>query len=467
VTRDGVPCRPLALPDAIALAFQLQPRLRSALESIEQAARRQDIVQAAFLPVATSAYHYGGFHLGVGGEGIPLGQAGQQVAQAAQQFAQAFTFVPFTGALPVGLSINTDYEVAELRVQWLICDFGRRLGRYRQAGLAVDVAGLQADRARQTVANEVAVAYYQVLRARALGRAARDAVRRAEDELEVARKLVKGGAEVRQKVLRAQVQLAQAQRALDLTEEAQGVAVAAFNLAVGLNVSAATVVADEPAGVPPFEKTLEESLQTAVGQRREFAVAQRAIASAQEGLRIARASFAPRLVAEGSLLDFQQANPRGHADLALGLIKMEWALFEGGKRVAEKRLADSHLRDALAQAEQVADTIAFQVNQAYRQVVAARKGTDRSRPAVEDARENHRLVRARFRAGEATASDIVEAEATLTRAEQDYLNSLYDYRTALARLEYAVGVTPTHSEHPVAYPVPVLVKPEVAAKAEP
>src|SRR5262249_57111000 len=135
--------------------------------------------------------------------------------------------------------------------------------------------------ARQTVANEVAVAYFQVLRARALGRTAQEAVRRAEDDLEVARKLAKAGAEVRQKVLRAQVQLAQAQRAQDLTEEAQGVALAAFNLAVGVNVSAHTQLADEPTEVPPFGKTLEECLQTAVSQRRELAVAQQAIASAQ------------------------------------------------------------------------------------------------------------------------------------------------------------------------------------------
>src|SRR5262249_11316442 len=225
---------------------------------------------------------------------------------------------------------------------------------------------------------------------------------------EIARKLVKGGAEVREKVLRAQVQLAQARRALDQAEEAEGIAVAAFNLAVGLNVSAQTQVADEPSDVPPFEKTLAECLQTAISQRRELAVAQRAIASAQEGVQVAKADFAPRLVAESSLFDFQQANPRARTDLALGLIKLEWALFEGGKRVAEKRLADSRTREALAQADEVADTIAFQVNQAYLQVVAARKGIDRARPAVEDARESYRLVRARFRDGAATASDIVE-----------------------------------------------------------
>ena len=34
LARDGVPCQPLTLPDAIALAFRLQPRLRASLESI-------------------------------------------------------------------------------------------------------------------------------------------------------------------------------------------------------------------------------------------------------------------------------------------------------------------------------------------------------------------------------------------------------------------------------------------------
>jgi hypothetical protein len=79
-----------------------------------------------------------------------------------------FTFLPSLGAIPIGLNIDTGYELADLKLQWLICDFGRRLSRYRQAGLAADIAQLQTERAYQTVANEVAVAYYQVLRTRAL-----------------------------------------------------------------------------------------------------------------------------------------------------------------------------------------------------------------------------------------------------------------------------------------------------------
>jgi outer membrane protein TolC len=419
------------LPDAIALAFRLQPRLRASLESIQQARGKEDIAFAAFLPVLTSAYSVGGFDLNVGG--APLSVPG---------LANAFTFVPGLGALPVGLDIKTGYELAELRLQWLICDFGRRCGRYNQAGLAVDIAQLQTERAYQTVANDVAAAYYQVLRARSLRRIAAESVRRGQDDLDVARKLAKGGVVEREKVLRAEVALAQAQRALDVTEEAQAVAVAALNLAIGLNVSAATGVVDT-ADVPPFTMSLAECLQAAVGGRREFQVARESVQVAQEGTRVARADFAPRIVAEGYLNDFQQASPRGHADLALGFIKLEWGLFEGGKRVAELRVADSRVREALAEADSIADTIAFQVNQAYRQMVAARKGIDRSRPAVDQSRETYRLVVARSRQGDATPAELTEAEATLTRAEQDYSNSVYDYLTALERLQYAMGATAT------------------------
>jgi outer membrane protein TolC len=427
---NGVACQPLTLPDAIALAFQLQPRLKAAVENIRQAQGKQDIVFATFLPIATSGYSVGGFDLNAGG--APLQIPG---------FPNSFNFIPGLGTVPFGLNIKTGFELAEFKLQWLVCDFGRRLGRYNQAGLATDIAQLQTQRAYQTVANDVATAYYQVLRTRSLRRIASESVRRAEDDLDVAKKLAKGGVVEREKVLRAKVALAQTQRAHDVAEEAEIVAVAALNLAIGLNVSAATGVVDT-ADVPSFKLGLADCLQAAV-DRREFQVARKSIQVAQVGARVAGADFAPRIVADGSLFDFQQSSPRGHADLALGFIKLEWGVFEGGKRVAELHVADSRIREAMAQADSIADTIAFQVNQTYRQMVVARKGIDRSRPAVDQARETYRLVVARSREGDATPAELTEAETSLTRAEQDYANSVYDYLTAIERLQYAMGATAT------------------------
>jgi outer membrane protein TolC len=210
---------------------------------------------------------------------------------------------------------------------------------------------------------------------------------------------------------------------------------------MGINVNASTGVVESP-DVPRFTQSLADCLQTAVGQRREFQVARQSIQAADEGRRVAKADFAPRVVAEGFLLDFQQAVQRSHADLAVGFIKLEWGLFEGGKRVAELRVADSKIRSAMAQAESIADTVAYQVTEAYRNLITAQLGIERSRPAVAQAEENYRLVQARARVGDATSAEITDAASTLTRAQQGYLNSVHDYLIALARLEYAMGVTP-------------------------
>jgi outer membrane protein TolC len=432
-----VNCEPgqvLTLSEAIQTAFRQQPRLRVYFEGIEQARRTQDIAFAPFLPLVLGGYSAGGFDLHAGGISTPLAPL------------PGFTFLPALGAIPIGLNINTGYELAELKLQWLICDFGRRLGRYRQAGIGLDIAQLQSERAYQTVANEVAVAYYQVLRTRALRKTARDAVRRAEDDLGVARKLGKGGVLETEKVLRFEVQLAETQRALEVAEGAETVAVAALNLAIGLNVNAPTGVVEAP-DIPPFTHSLGQCLQMAVDQRREFQVARQTVQIADEGTRVAKADFAPKIIAEGALFDFQQSAPRGHADLALGTIKLQWGLFEGGRRVAELRLSDSKVRAALAQAESIADTIAFQVTEAYRNLITARRGIELSRPAVTQAEENNRLLHARAKVGDATSAEITDSESALTRAQQAYLNSIHDYLIALARLEYAMGVAPMPGRH--------------------
>src|SRR5262245_55282604 len=326
--------QPLPLDDAIALAFQRQSRLRVYLEGIQQAAGQSDLAFAPFLPMVGTGYSVGGFDLNVGGRPVPVGPL------------PGFTVLPPGFALPVGLNINTGYELAELKLQWLICDFGRRLGRYNQSLLAIDLHELQTDRAYQTVANEVEVAYYNVLRTQALLRVARESVVRDQDELEVAEKLAKGGVIEREKVLRAEVKLAESNRLKDLSEEAVGVASAALNLAIGLQPGESLAVV-EPLELPAFSLSLPDCLQIAINQRREFQVARRSIQIVQEGTRVAHADFAPRIVGGGELLDLQQSAPRGHADIALGFIKLEWNVFEGGKRVGEKRIASSKVREAM------------------------------------------------------------------------------------------------------------------------
>ena len=342
----------------------------------------------------------------------------------------------------VGTHLGTTFDLIEGNVQWLLLDFGRRLGRYEQARLASDIAGLQTDRAFQTVANEVAIAYYNVLRSQALRRTAQDALRRAEEELADARKREREGVVEREIVLRSEVQRAENLQQLHAATEAEFVALAELNLAIGLKGNQPVRVAD-PTEIPPLATSLCDCLQTAIRERREFEVVRRTVQIAVEGTRVARADFAPKVVANGTLLNFQQQAAERPCRFGLGFIRLEWTLFEGGRRIAATRVADSAVRQAMAQAESIADNIAFQVNEAYRNAVTAWVGIDDARPAVDQASENYRLVRLRLREGAATPTEIADAQASLTRAQQNYLNARYSYLIAMDRLEYAMGVGQT------------------------
>jgi outer membrane protein TolC len=58
------------------------------------------------------------------------------------------------------------------------------------------------------------------------------------------------------------------------------------------------------------------------------------------------------------------------------------------------------------------------------------------------------LVKARAAQGDATSTEITDAETALTRADQDYQNSIYDYLTARAKLEFAIGEPPEQAYAP-------------------
>ncbi len=110
--------------------------------------------------------------------------------------------------------------------------------------------------------------------------------------------------------------------------------------------------------------------------------------------------------------------------------------------MAELRVADSKIRSAVAQAESLSDSIAFQVNEAYRLLVASRRAIERCKAPVEQTAETYRIVKARSRVGDATTTELIDAETAMTRAEQEYQAALFDYLASLAKINYAMGTAP-------------------------
>lgn len=70
----------------------------------------------------------------------------------------------------------------------------------------------------------------------------------------------------------------------------------------------------------------------------------------------------------------------------------------------------------------------------------ARQRIELSKKVLEQAEENFRMIRERYRLQVARSSDVLDALAMLTRAQNNYWIALADYNIALARLKRAMGV---------------------------
>jgi outer membrane protein len=408
---------PLTLDQAIASAYRLNPGLQALGERIEQARAGKQIVFADFLPSVKTSFR--------DINGIP-----GDVPFALPTIPSVIGNVAFGGT-------SNRYDTFETQLNWLVWDFGRRLARFGQAQAVLDIANFQYTRARQTVAFNAAAAYFAVLDAKTRRTTAEEAVRRAESHLRDARNFLKQGTVVRNDVLRAEVVVSEMQLGLVSTRTAEAVAVAALNQAIGFNVSFPTQLADL-ADEPPFDLSLAESLQLAVDNREEFRVMLRTIASSELGADIARADFLPRVYAGGSAIHQDGPTVTDNDLVNLG-VYIELDVFQGGKRVARLSQARSEVREAVARAKEVCDRIAYEVNASWLAITDARQRIELSRTAVTQAEENRRLVGNLFKRGDATPTEVLDAELVLVRAQQNYSNALYDYQTALARLEFAVG----------------------------
>jgi outer membrane protein TolC len=421
----AVPDGPLTLPAALAIAEQSNPRLWQMRARVEMARAGRTVAFADFLPEAKTYLR----HV----QGVPASQA----------FALP-TIPTLVGNIATG-EPSDSFWTAELHLQMTVFQFGRQVARYGQAVAATEIAELQYQRARQTVAYDVTVAYLAVLRERAMRRIAEEAVTRAEAVLKDARNFKKRGDAIRNDVLRAEVLVSEARLNLVKARTAEGVAAAALNQVMGTPVTAPVVLADAPPSVEP-DLPLTAALQTAVGNRQEFAVALQAVRSAQLGTEVARADFLPRVVVGADAIGQKAAGQSG-VGLFEGGVGIELELFEGGRRLGRLRSAQAEVALAIAQGQEICDRIAFEVDAAYLGLDDARQRMALARTDLEQATENLRVVRRQFDRGDATPTDVVDAELAMVRGQENQANALYGYQTAVARLAYAMGVSPDALNH--------------------
>jgi len=167
-------------------------------------------------------------------------------------------------------------------------------------------------------------------------------------------------------------------------------------------------------------------------------IARETVAEAAYGEKSARADLLPKIFVRGTVL---RADSNGPLEgwLAGAGLHVDQPLYDGGRLKAEIRRRRAQVAGAAAALQSILDNIGQQVNLAFQAIATHQERIRLGETAVAQAGENLRLTLVKYNNGNATPTDVVDAQTALTRAQTRYYAAVYEYLEGLSRLEYAQG----------------------------
>jgi len=318
-------------------------------------------------------------------------------------------------------------------------DAGQTGRRITDAKLSTAGANATRERTRQEVIFDVVKAYTDELLATESVRVAEAAVEMAKSDAARAQVRQEQGQSVPSDLLSARVQLAQAQQDLLQAKNAQELAHAALNVAMGLPEDAPTAIQPGLKEASFDAGTLSDRQQRALTTRPDLREAGLGRERAANGSSMARAEFLPKVNLFSSWEeDNQTFLTRGGNNWTAG-VSLNFNIFDGGANRARLAAARYRERQAAAQLAQMTSAVKLQVCDAYLNLNTAQQRVEVSRQAQTEAEESLRIIQNRYEEGLATITDLLRVETAHTAARKNYLNALFDYRLSYAVLEMATG----------------------------
>lgn len=327
-----------------------------------------------------------------------------------------------------------------LQISYDIFTNGLRAAQVRAAERQLRSDELELEATLEQLRLDVTNDYYNLQEADESTRINEAAVRNAEVSLRDTQAQERAGLGTRFDVLQAQVELANAVQ--NLTNSRQQQQISRRQLVQRLSLAqAADIVAADPVQVAgSWSLPLEDSIVLAFRNRAELEqqLVQRELNQQQR--RAALASRGPRisLTAQYNAQDTLDDDTDIAESYSLGA-GLQWSLFDGGAARARARQEEADIAISESRFAEQRNVIRFDVEQAYTSLLANRENIETATAALEQARESLRLARLRFQAGVGTQSQVIDAEAALTRAEGNRIQAILGYNRSLASLQRAIS----------------------------
>jgi outer membrane protein TolC len=292
---------------------------------------------------------------------------------------------------------------------------------------------------RDLLVRQIAGVYLNAQAAATRVEAAESRVATAETLLRLATERRAAGVATGVDVLRAEVQLAnEQQRRIELRTAAQQallVLARQMGMSPGTPIELADALRFEPAAVPEMTAALANSLASradylALASQREALLAQQ---------RANRARYYPKVSVRGDYGGIGRAvgQVQGTGTLAAGISMTVFDRDRAGEEAeleARVKRLDHQMTDLRLGIEQEIRDAALVLESAAQEVGVAARGRELAARELELARE-------RFAAGVATNLEIVSAQQSVARAQENYILAVSRHTDAKAALDRALGAT--------------------------
>ncbi len=332
-----------------------------------------------------------------------------------------------------------DDFTARLEARWIVWDGGSR--RAERAASVARSGGNVADKeaARQGVVFRVREAFFDHVTARKLEEVGMKSLARAEKHLAFAKERYAAGTVPKEDVLKAQVELADANLSLVAARSAVRSTLARLNTAMGIPAETeTTVVPPEDSLVSPDTTRLSAALSGAESRRAELKTAMANVVASEAEIRKAKAAFLPQVGVSGMLGVRDTDFPPGEKDWSAG-VKVTWPLFTGFARARERDLAKAESEKAKARFQDVSNRIREEVVVAHSGLRETFEAVHAAEVLIADAKESLRLAEERYANGVGTILDLLDAQVSMTRAEAKAVEATLSHQSAYSRFLLVTG----------------------------
>ncbi len=353
-----------------------------------------------------------------------------------------------------GVHIYNEQAVVHEEVLSLI-----RRGEIRQAAAAEAVAKAKTDIATRGLRSTLVADYYTVISATRRLENANKSLGEAQQFFDITQAQEKGGEAAHADVIKAQISLQQRQR--DVQDAQLGVQRAKITLAVLIFPSLRLDydLIDDLESIPVLPPAADATAQ-AKATSPDLAAARSTVNQSRSGLSVARYGYLPALTLNFYYgIDANQFAARtnyptessGHeglpnylvpyrqnlgysAEATLTVPIWNWGAIRSRVKQAGLREKQAQLDLSVTQRQVQADISSTyaEAQTAFLQIPSLRSSSDLSA-------ESLRLTLLRYKAGEATALEVVDAQTTALQARAAYNDGLVRYRTAFETLQTLTG----------------------------